>query len=84
MNLGDLDEHMEKIDQNKRMVDRVQHCIDEGHECNDWETEFLSSIMDWLMQGRPLSDRQQTALEKIEYLVSWGRESYWTEFGCGH
>lgn len=84
MSFGDrMDAHKEKLDQNKRMIDRVQNCIDNGAECNDWEDEFLGSIKDQLMQGRLLSERQLEALEKIEYLVSWGRDSYWEEFGHG-
>ena len=78
-----MDAHKSRLDQNKRMIDRVQNCIDNGAERNDWEDEFLGSIKDQLMQGRMLSERQLEALEKIEYLVSWGRDSYWEEFGHG-
>jgi len=76
-----MDAHKSRLDQNKRMIDRVQYCIDNSAEFNDWEDEFLGSIKDQLMQGRILSERQLEALEKIEYLVSWGRDSYWEEFG---
>ncbi len=83
MNLGDLDEHMEKIDQNKKTLDRVKYCVENCTELNDWEDAFLTSIQDQLMGGRILTERQVGALERIEYLVSWGRDSYWEEFGRG-
>lgn len=84
MSFGDrMDAHKERLDQNKRVIDRVQYCIDNGAECNDWEESFLESVKDQLMQGRTLTDSQTEKLEQIEYLVSWGRDSYWEEFGHG-
>jgi len=84
VSFGDrMDAHKERLDQNKRVIDRVQYCIDNGAECNDWEENFLESVKDQLMQGHILTDAQIEKLEQIEYLVSWGRDSYWEEFGRG-
>ena len=78
-----MDDHKEKLDVAKDQLDRVEYCIEHGSECNQWEDDFLENIKDWLMRGQPLSDAQNETLEKIEYLVEWGRESYWEEYGRG-
>ena len=73
-----------KLDQNKAMIDRVDYCLKNCVELNDWENDFCVSILDQLMEGRTLTERQIEKLEQIEYLTSWGRESFWEEFGRGN
>jgi len=74
---------MEDLEKNRELLDRVKHCQVHGAECNDWEDDFLESIESWLMKGWELKPAQLETLEKIEYLVEWGREQYWEEFGHG-
>jgi hypothetical protein len=76
-----LDRHMEQLDKNREMIKRVEYCQENGNECNDWEDDFLESIHNRLMKGIELSDGQSETLEKIEFLVEWGRDAYWKEFG---
>ncbi len=76
-----LDQHMERLEKNREMLKRVEYCREHGNECNAWEDDFLESIHDWLMKGWALSDAQLDTLEKVEYLIEWGREAYWEAFG---
>lgn len=76
-----LDRHMEKLEKNRELIERVEYCQEHGDECNDWEDEFLESIKDWLTKGSELTSAQFETLEKIEYIVEWGRAAYWSEVG---
>lgn len=77
MSLGDrLDAHMRKVEQNKEMLDRVEHCIQHCDECNDWEDEFLDSVKSQLMEGSSLSSRQVEKLEQIEVITEFGRDDW--------
>jgi hypothetical protein len=75
-----MDDHLERLEKNKKLIERVEHCQENGAECNDWEDTFLESIHDQLMNGRVLTDVQIGKIEQIEFLVEFGREAYWEEF----
>jgi hypothetical protein len=72
---------MERLEKNREMLARVEHCQANGDECTDWEDEFLESIQNWLMKGSSLTEGQLETLEKIEYKVEFGQAAYWEEFG---
>ena len=78
-----MDAHAEKLERVKEELKRVEYCIEHGADCNDWEDDFLENIKGWLMRGCPLSSSQFETLEKIEYKVEFGLESYWQEYGHG-
>jgi hypothetical protein len=65
------------------LLQRIEHCMGNNEECNSWEDDFLESIHEQLMRGptRELSGPQMESLEKIEFLVEFGRDAYWEEFG---
>lgn len=62
------------------LLDRVKACRG-AEETNDWEEDFLESVEGQLNKGRILSEAQMETLEKIEYKVNFGVESYWEEYG---
>jgi hypothetical protein len=57
------------------LIDRIDETLVDD-ELNDWEEEFLKSIRGQVMQGRTLSEKQMETLDKIEYVVAFGRD-YW-------
>ena len=67
----------------KEWLDRVDYCIEHGAECNDWEDDFLESVREWIKGDNEPTLKQQETIEKIEYLVEWGRDLYWEEYGYG-
>ena len=79
--MNSIDKHWEQLEENREIIDRVENCIQNNSDTNDWEDQFLESIQNQLMEGRKLSSRQLTQLEKIEYLVEWGRDAYWEVYG---
>jgi len=82
--MGDkLDRHIAQRDVNKDLLLRVEACIANSAECNNWEDDFLESVQDQLKKGREMSGAQIEHIEKIEYLVEWGRDAYWEEYGHG-
>jgi len=76
--LGDL---LDQREANEALLERVESCIANSGECNPWEDDFLESVKDQLEEGRKMSEAQVDHIEKIEYLVEWGRDAYWEEFG---
>ncbi len=77
-----IDREVAKREELKDFEDRITECIDNPEDLNNWEEEFLESILIHVAgEGRLLTSSQSDTLEKIEYKVEWGMEAYWEEFG---
>lgn len=76
-----LNNHFERIQKNKEALERVENCIENNAELSDWEDDFLESLQTQLTEGKLPSASQLEKLEQIEYVVEWGRDAYWEEFG---
>lgn len=61
-------------DESIKLLERVKYQIDSNGETNDWEDEFLESIMKRLVNGGSLSDAQIRKLEEIEDIEVNGRD----------
>lgn len=81
MGKSKLDRLLDQREENEALLGRVVHCISNSEECNGWEDDFLESVKDQLEEGRKMSEAQIDHIEKIEYLVEWGCDAYWEEFG---
>ncbi len=79
--MGKLDDLLNQREANDALIERVENCINNSAECNAWEDDFLESVKGQLEEGRKMSEAQIDHIEKIEYLVEWGRDGYWEEFG---
>ena len=61
-------------DENLRLIERVKYQIDSNGETNDWEDEFLDSILKRLVGGGDLTPAQLRKLEEIEDVEINGRD----------
>jgi len=64
--MNKLDDYAEKQQKNTELMARVKYQIDFNGETNDWEDEFLESILNRLVNGYTLTDTQTRKLEEIE------------------
>lgn len=69
-----LNDRAEEMDSNNKLIDRVKFQIECNGETNDWEDEFLSSILRQLMDGKTLTVSQVKKLEQIEDIEVNGRD----------
>ena len=62
------------------LIERVKYQIDCNGETNDWEDEFLESVLKRLVNGGDLTPAQIRKLEEIEYVETNGRDYHRGDF----
>lgn len=78
-----MDRTLARLEEKRKLIDRIKESIDDSGELNDWECEFLDSVLNQLLENErgTLSDRQADTLERIEFKRAEGVDAYWDEFG---
>jgi len=78
-----MDRALERLKAKQKLIDRVKESIDDSGELNDYETEFLDSIFNQLLEDKlqTLSEKQWDVLDKIEFKRAEGIDAYWEEYG---
>ena len=78
-----MDKALERLKAKQKLIDRIQESINDSGELNDYETEFLDSILNQLLESKrqTLSERQWDTLDKIEFKRAEGIDAYWEEYG---
>ena len=78
-----MDRALARLEAKKKLIDRIRESIGDSGELNDWECEFLDSILNQLLENRrqTLTDGQVESLEKIEFKRAEGIDAYWDEYG---
>lgn len=75
------DRHFDFLAEQRGVLSRIEACINNSGDLNEWEDSFLESIQNRVMGGKTLTSAQEDKLQQIEYVIEFGRESYWEEFG---